>query len=146
MRRAVAIGLVLWLGAWPRGSVAGPDPVAEHYALNCSGCHRLDGTGIEGVTPSLHDLAPLASSEAGRAYLARVPGVAQAPLSDAELAALLDWVVARFSGLPVERRFDVDTVARLRADPLRDPLAARRALGVTSAGDPSGSGSAARPD
>lgn len=128
MKRALAAWLAILLGGWPGGIGAEPDPVAEHYVLNCSGCHRLDGSGIPGVAPSLHDLAPIASTAAGRAYLARVPGVAQAPLDDAELAALLDWVVAHFSGLPVERRFDVATVARLRADPLRDPADARRAL------------------
>jgi hypothetical protein len=128
VRRALAIGFATLIGTWPWGVAAGPDPVVEHYVLNCSGCHRLDGSGIPGVTPSLHDLAPLAASEAGRAYLARVPGVAQAPLGDAELTALLDWVVAHFSGLPVEHRFDVATVARLRADPLRDPVAARQAI------------------
>lgn len=128
MKRTVATGLLLLVGSAAGGSALAQDPVAERYALNCSGCHRLDGTGIPGVAPTLHDLAPLASSEAGRAYLARVPGVAQAPLGDAELAALLDWVVARFSDLPVEARFDVDTVGRLRGRPLRDPLDARRRL------------------
>ena len=32
----------------------------------------------------------------GREYLIRVPGSAQSPLSDAALAALLDWIVVRF--------------------------------------------------
>jgi len=129
VRRAVATSVALMLAGAAGGSaLAQDDPVADRYVLNCSGCHRLDGAGIPGVTPTLHDLAPLASSEAGRAYLVRVPGVAQAPLGDAELAALLDWVVARFSGLPVEPRFDVDTVARLRGHPMRDPLEARRRL------------------
>jgi mono/diheme cytochrome c family protein len=107
---------------------------AEHYLLHCSGCHGPDGRGIPGVTPSLHGLAALAETAVGRSYLLRVPGVAQAPLSDAELAALLDWVLERFSEAsgaatdPPLLRFDPREVARWRSRPLRDPLAARRAL------------------
>jgi mono/diheme cytochrome c family protein len=101
---------------------------AEHYLLHCSGCHGADGRGIPGVTPSLHGLAPLATSAAGRAYLARVPGVAQAPLSDADLAALLDWLLIRFSFSGGLRPFEPHEVGRLRAHPLRDPVGARAAL------------------
>jgi hypothetical protein len=37
-------------------------------------------------------------------------------------------VVARFSGQPLRARFAADELARSRRAPLRDPLAARRAL------------------
>ena len=47
---------------------------------------------------SLRGLSQLLSAEGGRAYLASVPGVAQAPLGDARLAALLNWVIRAFSG------------------------------------------------
>lgn len=131
---ALAVVVPAVVGAAPPRAVApgaaGQDDPAEHYLLHCSGCHGADGRGIPGVTPSLHDLAPLAATPAGRAYLARVPGVAQAPLSDTSLAALLDWLLARFSGSSPGRLppFDPDEVGRLRARPLRDPVAARAAL------------------
>jgi len=103
---------------------------AEHYALHCSGCHGPGGRGTPGTTPSLHGLAALAATPEGRAYLARVPGVAQAPLDDADLAALLDWVLARFSDAAPVRPWSAAEVGRLRDRPLRDPAAARRALAV----------------
>jgi hypothetical protein len=55
----------------------------------------------------------------------RVPGVAQAPLDDARLARLLDWVVSEFANARPEP-FAPEDVARLRRSPLRDPEAARR--------------------
>ena len=111
--------------------VAAPD-AAEDYALHCSACHRLDGTGTPGVVPSLHGAGALLATPEGRRYLARVPGVAQAPLSDARLARLLDWVLLSFSGVSPEPPYAADEVCALRAAPLRDPLAARRALGAAS--------------
>ena len=106
--------------------------VAQHYLLHCSGCHGSDGRGTPGATPTLHGLEGLARSAAGRRYLMRVPGVAQAPLDDADLAELLTWVVVRFASSPPdiapEVRFEAEEVGRWRAEPLRDPLAARRAL------------------
>jgi hypothetical protein len=42
-------------------------------------------------------VAALLETEAGRARLLSVAGVRQASLSDARLAALLDWVALRFA-------------------------------------------------
>lgn len=97
---------------------------AEDYALHCSACHALDGSGL-GFVPGLHGLAPLLAAPGGRAYLVRVPGVAQAPLSDERLARLLNWVLRRFSDARAEPPYAAAEVARLRASPLRDPAAAR---------------------
>ena len=96
----------------------------EDYALHCSACHGLDGTGL-GFVPTLHGLQPLLAAPGGRAYLARVPGVAQAPLSDERLARLLNWVLVRFSDTWVEPPYATAEVGRLRASPLRDPAASR---------------------
>lgn len=112
--------------------VAAIPDAAEDYALHCSACHRLDGTGTPGVVPSLHGAGALLVTPEGRRYLARVPGVAQAPLSDARLARLLGWVLLSFSGVSPEPPYAADEVGALRASPLRDPLAARRALGAAS--------------
>lgn len=102
--------------------------VDTDYLLHCGGCHGVDGRGTPGVTPTLHGLAALADTPSGRTYLMRVPGVAQAPLDDADLAALMDWVTAYFSDVPVRPRFDPAELGRLRASPLRDPVGARAAL------------------
>jgi mono/diheme cytochrome c family protein len=103
---------------------------AVEYALHCQGCHLADGRATPGSVPALAgSVGPLSRTPAGRAYLARVPGVAHAPLGDAELAALLTWVVERFGSADVPPDFapySADEIRRLRRDPLVDVDAARR--------------------
>lgn len=94
------------------------------YLLNCAGCHRIDATGSPEV-PALTEIAPFLATPAGRAYLVRVPGVAQAPLSDDRVAALLNWALAEFGGAGEFAPYSAAEVASLRADPLRDPLRER---------------------
>ena len=48
-------------------------------------------------------LGSLLATPAGRAYLVRVPGVAQAPLDDERLAALLNWVSRELSRVASRR-------------------------------------------
>lgn len=103
----------------------------EHdYLLSCSGCHRADGTGSR-LVPSLRDMRALVRVPGAREYWVQVPGAAQAPLSDARLAALLNWLVERFAGEAPSPRYTAREVARLRRTPLRDPIAKRRALLAT---------------
>ena len=106
---------------------AEPDAL-EDYTLHCSACHTLDGGGTEGLVPSLRELAPLLDHPQGRAYLIRVPGVAQAPLSDARIARLLNWVLAEYSKTTAEPPFGQDEVAAWRSHPLRDPVGFRAQL------------------
>jgi hypothetical protein len=72
-------------------------PVATDYVLQCSGCHGLQGHGLasNGI-PDLREAWRYASSATGRRYLVSVPGVATSRLSDAEAAALLNWVLTKF--------------------------------------------------
>ena len=99
------------------------------YALHCQGCHLADGRATPGSVPALAGtVAKLALTPAGRKYMARVPGVAQAPLADAELAALLTWVVKRFGGPTDFSPYTAEEVGRLRVEPLVDVAQARRDL------------------
>jgi mono/diheme cytochrome c family protein len=107
---------------------AGADSYEEHdYILNCSGCHRIDGTGSRTV-PSLLAMPELDGKPGARAYWIRVPGAAQAPLSDARLAALMNWLVQRFTGRQPEPEYAAEEVGRLRSNPLRDPIAKRNEI------------------
>jgi mono/diheme cytochrome c family protein len=107
---------------------AGADSYEEHdYILNCSGCHRIDGTGSRTV-PSLLAMPELDGKPGARAYWIRVPGAAQAPLSDARLAALMNWLVQRFTGRQPEPEYTAEEVGRLRSNPLRDPIAKRNEI------------------
>lgn len=104
------------------------DSFEEHdYVLNCSGCHRMDGTGSQ-VVPSLFAMRELASKPGARQYWVRVPGAAQAPLSDARLAALMNWLVHRFTGASPNPPYTSEEVARLRKTPLRNPIGHRQNL------------------
>jgi mono/diheme cytochrome c family protein len=114
-----ALALALALAAAP-AAAGGP---ALHYQLHCQGCHLPDGSGSPGAVPSLAGVGRFLSASRGREYLIRVPGSAQSPLSDAELAALLDWMVARFDPATAAagfERFGADEVARWRRPPLSE--------------------------
>lgn len=121
MKRALVALLLLTAASAQAGEV----PVSEDYLLHCSACHGPEGAGTPGVTPSLAETGALLARPGGRAYLVQVPGVAQAPLSDARLARLLNWMLERYGGEAPSPPFDAAEVGRLRRTPLRDPAAAR---------------------
>jgi mono/diheme cytochrome c family protein len=118
------IALAASIASFAAVAHAAPSP-DEDFLLHCSGCHHADGAGVPGVVPPLTGLAPFLATPEGRAYLVRVPGVAQASLDDARLAALLDWVLRELSGVAPRPGFDASEVHALRAEPLRDARAAR---------------------
>ena len=95
----------------------------QNWTLNCQGCHRPDGTGSAGTTPSVAGtVAKFLSVPQGREYLTRVPGVATAPLSDAELSEVLNWMLWRFDAQDVPAEFVPFTaveVGNFRKKPLR---------------------------
>jgi mono/diheme cytochrome c family protein len=124
------VGLLVLAPALATGEgTSGP---ALDYAVTCQGCHRADGAGTPGTVP------PLAGSvgrflrvPGGREFLVRVPGVAQAPLDDAALAAVLNWMLERFGPDDVPEGFvpyAAEEVRRLRQRPLTDVAGARRPL------------------
>jgi len=108
---------------YPSPGVADPDRAWQHWALNCQGCHRPDGSGSEGTAPSLAGtVGKFLRVPGGREYLGRVPGVAASPLSDADLAEVLNWMLFRFDAVHVPATFAPYTAAevgRLRTQPLR---------------------------
>ena len=113
-RRGVAALVLAWRSRRPGDRRQRP---ALDYALDCEGCHRADGTGTPGSVPALRDsVARFLAVPGGREYLARVPGVAQAPLDDAALAAVLNWMLDHFD-------------ARARAGRLRAVHRGRRSAG-----------------
>jgi mono/diheme cytochrome c family protein len=120
--------LLIALWALLVASTAVADSYEEHdYTLNCSGCHRMDGAGSS-VVPSLTGMRELAGRPGAREYWLRVPGAAQAPLTDARLAALMNWLMKRFTGKAPMPPYTAAEVARLRRTPLRDPLAERERI------------------
>ncbi len=124
---AALLGASLVAGA---GSAAAGESVEYLYRLHCSGCHGMDGAGskVGRIPPFAGIVGHFAGSADGRLYLVQVPGVANAALSDADTARLLNymlhtWAVADlppnapdFSTEEVHslRKVHVDDIARLR--------------------------------
>lgn len=108
--------------------------------LHCMGCHVADGSGSPGKVPSVRESLPvLAASAAGRRFLVQVPGAAQSPLSDLELAQVLSWMIRNLSDRPVPsdfQDFSAGEVARLRKTPLVDVPGTRAQLLSAPAGRP----------
>ena len=86
--------LAVLLGSLSAAAAASPE---EDYTLQCQGCHGADGAGVPGLVPGLGGVGELLATAEGRTRLLAVPGVRQASLSDARLAALLGWVAGRFA-------------------------------------------------
>jgi mono/diheme cytochrome c family protein len=125
--KAILTGAVLAAAA----AAAVAEPRAD-YLMHCAGCHLADGRGDPPEVPSLAGpLGYIAASPAGRDYLARVPGAAQAPISNEALAAVLNWVLLEFNRetLPAGfRPLRGSEVGRSRAQVLADPVKRRREL------------------
>jgi len=114
--------LCLLLTALPALSA---DPRSD-YLMHCSGCHMPDGNGFAPVVPTLHSVTGrMAATAKGRDYLIRVPGVAQAPVNDETLTAILNWMLIEFSSDTLPQDFEpltVEEVSRSRVRLLADPL------------------------
>ena len=107
----------------PVQGVSDPRRAWQNYALECQGCHRPDGTGDGATAPALAGhVGVFTAIPGGREYLGRVPGAATAPISDTDLAELLNWVLWEFDAGHVVKGFKPYTAAEvgvLRARPLR---------------------------
>ena len=136
MTRTLAALVLLDAAGGPAGAYA---PNVE-YALNCQGCHRADGAGTPGsVPPLLGSVARFLGAPGGREYLVQVPGVAQAPLDDATLAAVMNWMLEKFDHAHVPAGFvpyDAAEIGRLRTKPLTDVETVRKRLLATIDGTP----------
>lgn len=104
----------------------------SNYMLNCQGCHLADGSGLPGSVPSMRGfLSGFLEVPGGRNFLVQVPGSANAPLSDAELAELLNWILLTMNAEELSDDFDyytTDEVSRVRAVVLQDVAKTRADL------------------
>lgn len=91
--------------------------VRADYVLQCAGCHRVDGRGSSphGIPDFRQSVGAFTHLPAGREYLIRVPGAAHSQLSNAELAAVLNWVLVEFSSAELPADFKPYTEAEVAA-------------------------------
>lgn len=121
---------------------AGAETAAVNYMLHCQGCHLADGSGKPGAVPALAgSIARFARIPEGRRYLVRVPGASLSPLSDADLAGVINYIVQRFG--PAEAAataapFSAEEVTASRRPPLLEVESVRAGL-LEKLGEPSAS-------
>ena len=103
---------------------------AQDYMLFCMGCHGAQAEGVPGRVPPLaHSLGLFMRTPAGRNYLLRVPGAANSALSDAQLAAVLNWLAQQYNAEELSAdvpMFTAAEVTAVRRAPLVSVLATRR--------------------
>jgi hypothetical protein len=93
-----------------------------NYILHCQGCHGADGIGglPEKIPPLRDSMGHFLKVPGGRRFLIQVPGVAHAPVSDAEIAALLNFTLEQYSADQLPSPFlpyTEEEVARARREP-----------------------------
>jgi mono/diheme cytochrome c family protein len=102
----------------------------QDYILYCMGCHGAQAEGVPGKVPPLaHALGRFMRTPEGRNYILRVPGAANSVLSDAQLAAVLNWLAQTYDGDELRNKVPLFTTAEVtsqRHSPLTSVLATRR--------------------
>jgi hypothetical protein len=116
--KTVAFLLGLALTSFALSSESKQQPEIN-YLQFCQGCHRADGSGSRS-----NDVPDLRGSvgnflylKEGRDFLVQVAGVAQAPISDVELAELMNWTLYKFGASEMPDLFvpyDAEEVQKLR--------------------------------
>ena len=122
MRAPRAAAAALLASALAAAAYASPE---QDYILFCMGCHGAQAQGVPGKVPPLAgSVALFMRSADGRNYVLRVPGAANSALSDAQLAAVLNWLAERFppavAAAPPSAPFTPAEVTELRHTPLAD--------------------------
>ena len=102
-----------------------------NYQMLCQGCHVGDGRGGKDIPDMRDQLGVFLSTQEGREYLIRVPGVANAALDAPELTELMNWLMLEFAGESLPDNFEYYTaneVAELVKDPLLEVIEYRKDL------------------
>lgn len=122
----------------PRGAATAPSATtpasseahwATQFLLHCSGCHGANGAGVGSVPDLRGNLGHFLATPEGRRFVLQVPGVANARMSDADLAQLTNWMVRRFAPetMPQDfRPYDADEVRAARGAVPADVTGERR--------------------
>lgn len=128
-RFALGISLAVYCLA---AQAAGSYSARTNYMLMCQGCHLPDGTGTPDKVPALKDeVGRFLHVEGGREYLIQVPGTSQSPLTDEEVAGVLNWILDSFSPteLPADYApYTTEEVSRYRYEPLANAGEVRAGL------------------
>lgn len=105
------------------------DPRSD-YLLHCAGCHLENGRGSPPAIPDMRETLGFFSNFAeGRSYLVRVPGASHAPISDAALAEVMNWMLKNYTLKQTPGAlYTEEEVSANRRIPLHNPEALREIL------------------
>jgi mono/diheme cytochrome c family protein len=87
--------------------------------LQCQGCHKANGSGIQGAIPDLREFGiNILASERGRKFYVAVPGVSLSPLNNRQLADVLNYIIVDILN-PSEKHpqtelFDIAEITKYR--------------------------------
>jgi len=94
------------------------------FMMECQGCHLSDGSGgVSNIPPMNNQVAKFLAVPGGREFLAQVPGVAHSALNDAEVTAVLNWLLNEFGPEDIATQYPpytTEEVSRLRKTPLTE--------------------------
>ena len=125
----IGISLLLWCLNLQSEGLGSPQ---INYILHCQGCHLADGAGTPEKVPALkNEVGRFLQVPGGREFLIRVPGTSQSALTDAEVAAVLNWILENFSSeqLPADFiPYTQEEIPHYRRQPLADVAVVRAAL------------------
>jgi hypothetical protein len=128
-RRVLLLLACAWLAQLPAvAATPAATPVQSLYLQRCGGCHGLQGISAPRQVPTLRGQAGyFLCTPRGRAYIVRLPSLATAPIDDAQLAALANFVVFDLGAGDGERypRYTAAEVGVLRRQPLTDTALAQ---------------------
>ncbi len=97
-----------------------------NYLLYCTGCHGVTGEGSHPNVPTLvSELGRMMQVPQMRDYLVQIPGASSAPIDDAELTQVINWILQRFNADTLPADFQPLTEAEVsaaRKNVLADPL------------------------
>ena len=125
--------LITAMACWGSAHAGSADRPRLNYLQYCSGCHLPDGSGSPSFgIPSMRGLlGQFLQVPGGRQFIVQVPGVMNSALSDAEIAALMNWLLPAVSAPTLPAGFQPYTaqeIAQLRTSRPADVPAARAPL------------------
>ena len=131
MRKVLALSLLIFASGL-LAAADWSDAARLNYTLHCRGCHLSDGRGAPGAVPDFSiNMARYLSVEGGREYVVRVPGAANSPLTDQQLADVTNWIYANLPVGPMPEHytpFSREEVAQYRREPLVNVLESKEEL------------------
>jgi len=114
---------------------AADDPTRARlqYLQHCAGCHLADGSGepAKGIPSMRGPLGLFLTVPGGREFIVQVPGVMNSPLSDADTANLMNWLLPTLTAdtlPPGTAPYTTAEIARLRSTRPVDVMAVRAEL------------------